>query len=226
MITLVITNKRSVGFAMSAVEFPDPYSETLEGVIAIGGKLSVENLVKSYSLGIFPWPHRGFPLLWFCPDERGVLDFKDLYLPTSFKKWLRKNTDNYKITINKAFDQVIKECRLQIRSGQQGTWITSAIEKTYTEMFFAGYAISVEVWNINKNQLVGGIYGVQSVRYFSCESMFFKESNCSKLALVAMVEYLASIGFTWMDIQMVSDVSQQFGGKLIPKKSFLQRIGV
>lgn len=211
---------------MSAVEFPNPYEETLDGVIAVGGKLSVDNLVKSYSLGIFPWPHPGYPLLWFCPDKRGILDFKDLHLPTSFKKWIRKEKKNYKITVNRAFPEVIRECRLQPRGGQAGTWITREIEKTYNEMFLGGYALSLEVWRLDSEKLVGGIYGVQSAKYFSCESMFFKESNCSKLALVSLVEHLSSMGMYWMDIQMVSDVSGQFGGKLIPKKQFLKRIGL
>lgn len=226
MITLDIIKKPRAEFAMSAVNFPNPYEETMDGVIAVGGKLSVDNLVHSYSLGIFPWPHPGYPLLWFCPDERGILDFQDLRLPNSFKKWLRKNQASYKVTINQAFAQVIRECRLQTRAGQKGTWITRDIERVYNELHLGGYALSLEVWNKSTLELVGGIYGVQSKKYFSCESMFFKESNCSKLALVYLVDYLASISMTWMDIQMVSDVSGQMGGKLILKEDFLRRIGV
>lgn len=223
---MAIIKKHLAEYAMSAVNFPNPHEATIEGIIAVGGKLSVETLIQSYSLGIFPWPHPGYPLLWFCPDERGVLDFKDLHLPKSFKKWLKKNKYNYEITINKNFLQVIKECRLQKRAGQSGTWITREMEKIYTELHSAGYAVSLEVWNKSTKQLAGGIYAVQSEKYFSCESMFFHESNCSKLALVSFVEHLVSLGHTWMDIQMVSDVSGQFGGKLIDKTSFLERIGV
>lgn len=208
---------------MAKIEFPNPkYTETLEGIILVGGKLSVENLIESYSLGIFPWPHEGYPLLWFCPDERGIIDFKDLHIPTSLKKWIKKNQDQIKVTVNQDFPEVIRECRSQKRKGQRGTWITDAIEKNYIALAKKGYALSVECWQ--GEELVGGIYGVLSKKYFSCESMFFKKSNMSKYAFLKLVEHLKELKLNWMDLQMVTDVSESFGAKYISKKEFLKRI--
>lgn len=212
-----------MGIAMSAVKFPNPRNDTIEGIVAVGEKLTVENLIEAYSQGIFPWPHRGYPMLWFCPDERGVIDFSDVNPPKSFMKWYRKNRDQFKITVNKNFSEVIKECKKQKRPGQDGTWITAGIEKAYCELNQKGHAISLEVW-LNE-ELVGGIYGVQSSKFLSCESMFFKVSNASKLALYELIQLLKSQGQTWMDIQMVTEVSGSFGGKLISKADFLNRIG-
>ncbi len=206
----------------SVINFPNPRGPTREGVIALGGTLTAANLIKAYSQGIFPWPHEGYPLLWFCPDERGVIDFAEITISSSFKKWYRSKASSFSITENKIFPEVVKQCRKQKRTGQQGTWINSAMETAYVELHKLGNARSVEVWQNEK--LVGGIYGVQSKKYFSCESMFFKVSNASKLALYELIQILKSEGQAWMDIQMVTDVSGKFGGKLISKNKFLDRI--
>ena len=211
-----------MGIAMSVINFPDPRGPTREGVIALGGKLTADNLIESYKNGIFPWPHEGYPLLWFCPDERGVLDFSDVHLPKSFLKWKRTKGAEFKITYNQNFSDVIKNCRKQKRPDQKGSWINTAMEKAYIDLHAKGAAHSVEVWL--GDEMVGGIYGVQSKHYFSCESMFFKVTNASKLALYELIEFFKSKNQTWMDIQMVTDVSGQFGGKLISKKEFLTRI--
>ncbi len=208
---------------MSALNFPNPRLPTREGVIALGGKLTPENLVLSYSQGIFPWPHEGYPLLWFCPDERGIIEFSEMCTPKSFEKWHRRNASQFLVTRNKDFSAVIKNCRQQIRAGQAGSWINNAMEKAYCQLHEMGKAHSVEIWH--NEILVGGIYGVQSEKYFSCESMFYKVSNASKLALFELIQILKSQQQTWMDIQMVTDVSGSFGGKLITKADFLDRIG-
>ncbi|MEK6627845.1 MAG: leucyl/phenylalanyl-tRNA--protein transferase [Bdellovibrionota bacterium] len=204
--------------------FSDPSRETIEGVIAVGGKLDPELLIYAYDHGVFPWPHEGYPLLWFCPDQRGVIDFNELHLPKSFKKWINKNRSQFTITINQNFHEVLKNCKTQKRLGQNGTWITNEIEENYTQLYKMGHAFSLEVWR--GDVLVGGIYGVQSEKYFSCESMFHKEDNVSKLALYELIVNLKSIGHTWMDIQMVTSVCNSFGGKLINKAEFLKRIGL
>ncbi len=203
--------------------FPDPRGPTNEGVIAIDGKLTVDVLIESYDLGIFPWPHDGYPMLWFCPDQRGIIEFKDVKPPKSFLKWYRKHRAEFTITFNTNFPAVIHNCKSQKRADQAGTWISSQMQKAYTQLHAAGHAVSLEVWH--KDELVGGIYAVQSQKYFSCESMFFKISNASKLALYEFILHLQNQGHTWMDIQMVTSVCESFGGKLIPKSEFLDRIG-
>jgi leucyl/phenylalanyl-tRNA--protein transferase len=205
------------------IEFPDPWTtETIDDVIVVGGVMTPENLIRSYKLGIFPWPHEGCPLLWFCPEERGVLDFNELHISSSLKKWIKKNSPHISVTVNQNFPLVIKECRKQKRPDQKGSWINGAIEKNYSELQKMGFALSIECWT--NDEMISGIYGVQSKQYFSCESMFFKVPNASKYAFIKLVEHLQNMGQTWMDLQMVTDVSGSFGGKYISKDEFLDRI--
>lgn len=209
---------------MSALnDFPDPrVADIIDGVIAVGGILDAPNLKLSYSLGIFPWPHEGYPLLWFCPDERGILEFDELHISKSLAKWIRKFEPLIKVTVNEAFSEVMHQCQQQVRAGQKGSWITSEIKQAYTQLYQQGGAISVECWL--DNELISGIYGVRSQNYFSCESMFFKKPNASKYAFIKLVEYLKQQGLSWMDLQMVTDVSESFGGKYIEREDFLNRI--
>lgn len=205
------------------IKFPHPLTtQTTEDVIFVGGELTVENLIQAYSLGIFPWPHQGYPLLWFCPEKRGVLNFEELHISRSLQKWIRKNEKSFEVRINYDFSAVIKNCRQQKRGGQKGSWINSAIEKSYTDLSHLGGALSLECYQ--SNELVAGIYGVKSKKYFSCESMFFKIDNGSKFAFLKLVEFLRSNGHTWMDLQMITEVSGAFGGKYISKFEFLQKI--
>ncbi|AZZ35941.1 leucyl/phenylalanyl-tRNA--protein transferase [Bdellovibrio sp. qaytius] len=209
---------------MSALnDFPDPLTtEIIDGVIAVGGDLDAPNLKLSYSMGIFPWPHEGYPLLWFCPDERGILEFSELYINRSLDKWIRKYGPLIEVTVNKVFPQVIVECQQQLRGGQKGSWITPEIIEAYTQLSQQGNALSVECWL--DGELISGIYGVKSKNYFSCESMFFKKPNASKFAFLKLVEHLETLGFTWMDLQMVTDVCESLGGKYISRAEFLERI--
>lgn len=233
------------------MKFPNPRHATEEGLVAIGGNLKVATLKQAYEMGIFPWPQEGLPLLWFSPDPRGVLDFKEFKVPTSLKKFLKKRKD-WVFTQNQAFPLVLAECRQQSRPGQSGTWITDEMEKAYLDFYKAGCVQSFECWD--KGELIGGLYGVEisiqeqitkknnskkittdsvllkppeaGKKIFSAESMFFKKSNASKLCLWKMVEYYQSLGLDWIDIQMVTPVTKSFGGKYISREEYLQRIGV
>ena len=204
--------------------FSNPRQQTMDGIIAVGGKLQPDLLIFAYNHGVFPWPHEGYPLLWFCPDERGVIDFDNLHLPKSFQKWMRQTEGQFEISLNQQFKNVVKQCRLQKRKDQKGSWINPAIERTYFELSKIGKALSVEI--LQNGKLVGGIYGVRSDKYFSCESMFHSVSNVSKLALYQLILHLQKQGLRWMDIQMVTSVCESFGGKLISKNDFLKRIGM
>jgi len=161
-------------------------------------------------------------MLWFCPDPRGVLDFAELHIPQSLKKWAKKNP-NLEFTRNQAFVEVIEACARQPRPGQEGTWILPEVLQGYKELFKAGYVRSLEAWQ--DGALVGGIYGVDVNGLFSAESMFFRRPNVSKMCLWKMIEILQSEGRTWIDIQMVTPVSEQFGGKYISRADFLRRLG-
>lgn len=203
------------------IEFPDPTQTLVEGIIHVGGELSVGNLYSAYSRGIFPWPHPGYPMLWFCPETRGVLDFHEFHVPQSLKKFKRKSS-SWNLTVNQAFDQVISECQKQVRPGQDGTWISTKMKKAYIDFFNAGCVLSVECWENEK--LIGGIYGVLVNGLFAGESMFFKKTNASKISFWFLVEHLQSLGHKWMDMQMVTPVTESFGGKYISREEFLSRI--
>ncbi|MGZ3769991.1 MAG: leucyl/phenylalanyl-tRNA--protein transferase [Bdellovibrio sp.] len=205
----------------SSVEFPDPRETLAEGIIAVGGKLDVGTLYAAYSKGIFPWPQPGLPMLWFSPEQRGILDFKDFRVPESLKRFRRKNPQ-IEFTVNKDFLQVIEECSKQPRPGQEGTWILPGMKKAYLEFFKAGFCMSVEVRE--NNILVGGIYGVLVEGVFSGESMFYKMPNASKLALWRLVEILASLGHKWIDVQMVTPVVSSMGGKYVEREEYLEML--
>lgn len=199
--------------------FPDPSLDYEEGLIGIGGTLEVPVLVEAYSKGIFPWPQEGYPMLWFCPENRGILKFDNFHIPGSLRKKL-KNYQSIRYTRNTCFSEVIKACSEQKRANQQGTWISDEMVKAYTKFHEAGYAHSWEVWD--KDELVGGGYGVLCEGVFSGESLFHKKTNMSKLALIQMVEDLGEQGLKWMDTQMVTPLLKAFGAEEIPKKLYLQ----
>jgi leucyl/phenylalanyl-tRNA--protein transferase len=205
------------------VKFPDPslLPEESDGLIYIGGNLGVETLVQAYSLGIFPWPlEEIYPLFWFCPEPRGVIDFNDLHLPRSLERLRRKNL--YRVSFNTAFSKVMEECARQPRPGQEGTWIVPSLLPAYEEFHRQGYAHSIEVWK--GEELVGGLYGVYVKGVFSGESMFHLEPNTSKIALVEMILKLKALGLEWIDIQMLTPVTELLGGHYISRRDFLLRL--
>jgi leucyl/phenylalanyl-tRNA--protein transferase len=206
---------------MRKIIFPPVESATEDGLVAIGGDLEVDTLTAAYQQGIFPWPISiEFPLAWFSPDPRGILDFSDLHLPRSFEKYLRKHA--YQITFNQAFDEVIRECARIKRKGQSQTWITPEIIMGYEKLFKKSHSYSVDVWKEDK--LVGGVYGVCFGEFFSGESMFSREENASKVGLYYLIKHLSDRGIKWLDTQMVTPVVESFGGKYIPRSSFLDRL--
>ncbi|MEK2644562.1 leucyl/phenylalanyl-tRNA--protein transferase [Bdellovibrio sp. BCCA] len=205
----------------SSVDFPDARDTLAEGIIAVGGKLDVGTLYAAYSRGIFPWPQPGLPMLWFSPEQRGILEFKDFKVPESLRRYRRRNPQ-IDFTVNKDFHQVIEECSKQPRPGQEGTWITPMMKRAYLEFFKEGYCLSIEVRE--NNIVIGGIYGVLVEGVFSGESMFYKKTNASKLALWFLVELLQSQGHEWIDVQMVTPVIGSMGGKYVDREDYLEML--
>lgn len=199
--------------------FPDPALDYEEGLVGVGGNLELSTLIEAYSKGIFPWPTEGYPMLWFCPNKRGILKFDQFKIPTSLKKKL-KSYKNIKYTQNKSFSKVIQACAEQKRTQQSGTWISDDIKEAYIKFHEAGFAHSWEVWE--NEDLVGGGYGVFCKGVFAGESLFHRKTNMSKLALIRMVEDLKSMGLTWMDTQMVTPLLSSFGAEEISKKKYLK----
>lgn len=188
--------------------------------MAVGGDLDPDTLAAAYRQGIFPWPVVGLPLLWFSPPARGVLDFADVHLPRSLKR--ARTHSSFRLTLDTAFAEVIRGCASTPRPDQEGTWITPAIESAYVRLHRLGIAHSAEAWA--GDRLVGGVYGVDVGGAFAAESMFYREPNASKLALLHLVDHLSSRGLDWLDIQVLTPHLGRLGAHEISRDTFLERL--
>jgi leucyl/phenylalanyl-tRNA--protein transferase len=198
------------------IEFPEVNLASSDGLLAYGGDLSVDRLILAYSSGIFPWYEQGEPILWWSPDPRFVLYPNELKVSKSLQKTILKN--EFQITKNKAFKDVIMSCAHAKRKGQPGTWITSEMMESYCQMHELGLAISVEVW-LNK-KLVGGLYGIDLNNGVFCgESMFSLVSDASKVAFVYLVK---NSNYKIIDCQIYTKHLESFGAKHISRDSFLE----
>ena len=205
-------------FLSDKLWFPSVETSSPEGVIAFGGDLSVERLLLAYKSGIFPWYNQGEPIIWYAPEQRMVLFPSELKVSKSTKKLLRKEV--FEVTFNQNFEEVIKQCKIISRNGQVGTWITDEMEQAYLQLHKFGHAKSVEVWL--KDELVGGLYGVDLGSVFCGESMFSKVSNASKIAFIYLVEKLRKEQYKIVDCQVYNDYLASFGAKEIPRAEFLK----
>lgn len=199
------------------LSFPPVETSQPDGLLAIGGDLSVERLLLAYKKGIFPW-YEGEYILWWCPDPRFVLFPDELNVSRSMKKLMKK--EKFDFTINTAFEKVIGNCKTINRKGQEGTWITDEVKKAYTSLHYNGHAHSAEVWK--DGELVGGLYGIRMGNIFFGESMFSKVSNASKFGFIKYVEYLKSEGVKLIDCQVYTEHLESLGAKMIPRKDFLK----
>ena len=207
---------------MALIHFSDPRSASFDGIVALGGSLSTTNLVRAYRRGIFPWPIDEYLLPWCCPEERAILEFKDLHVPRRLARVKRQLP--FRLTIDQAFGEVIVACAKVKRKGESGTWITAQMMRAYCELHKIGYAHSIEAWE--ENTLVGGLYGVDAGGAFSGESMFCYRSNASKLALLYLIEHLQKRGLDWIDIQMLTPHMEALGAKSIDRSEFLQKLSL
>lgn len=205
---------------MPRFQFPDPRDADSHGVVAVGGMLDPEVLVSAYRQGVFPWPVDGLPLLWFCPPERGVLEFAELHLPRSLVRARRATA--LRFSVDEAFPEVIRACADTPRPGQDGTWITPEITAAYIRLHQLGVAHSAEAWN--GRHLVGGVYGVDVDGAFAAESMFHHEPNASKLALIHLIDRLRSRGLDWLDIQVLTPHLERLGARAISRDAFLTKL--
>jgi len=197
--------------------FPPVTTADPEGLLAIGGKLSVETLLLAYRSGIFPWYNEGEPVLWWSPDPRFVILPGQLKISDSMNKLLTRG--DFEISFDNAFEEVIGRCSKIKRKGQHGTWISSEIKSAYVEMHKAGYAMSGEAWQ--NGQLVGGFYGVRLGNCFFGESMFSKVSNASKAAFITFAETFFNSGGKVIDCQVYTEHLESLGAEMIPREDFL-----
>lgn len=197
--------------------FPPVHLADKTGLLAIGGDLSTERLIKAYKNGIFPWYSEGEPICWYSPNPRMVLFPQKIYISKSMRKVLRSN--EFSVTFNKHFEKVIKNCKNSYRKDQQGTWITNEMEQAYINLYKKGIAKSVEVWK--KNELVGGLYGIDLQTVFCGESMFSKVSNASKVAFIHLAKTLHLKKYKVIDCQIYNDHLASLGAEEISRKKFL-----
>jgi len=200
--------------------FPPPDLAEDDGLLAVGGDLSVERLLLAYSMGIFPWYSDGYPILWWSPDPRLVLIPRELKVSKTLKQTVRQG--RFRVSTNEAFEKVIRGCATAKRKDEQGTWITEDMIKAYIRLHHAGHAHSVESWD--GDELAGGLYGVMMGRAFFGESMFAKKTDASKVAFAVYAEELARKGFELIDCQVTTEHLKRFGAKEIPRAEFLKRL--
>jgi len=200
-------------------DFPQPSKALREpdGLLAIGGCLSINRLLNAYRHGIFPWYNPGEPILWWSPNPRLVLFPNKLIVSRSLSKTLRKNS--FSVTFDQAFSAVIAACAESRKEGA-GTWITADINQAYNELHRLGIAHSAEAW-LNGN-LVGGLYGVAMGRVFFGESMFHTRTDASKVAFVSLVEQLKAWDYQLIDCQVHTNHLTNFGAEEINRSYFAQ----
>ncbi len=191
------------------------------GLLAIGGDLSVARLIRAYSQGIFPWYNPDEPILWWSPDPRAVLIPTEMRVSRSLDKSVRRG--NYGVSLDLAFDEVLNECSGP-RSRSRGTWLGSEMRDAYAELHARGYAHSVEVWR--DGALIGGLYGVALGRVFFGESMFSRASDASKLALYWLGQQLITWGFDLIDCQVGSAHLKSLGAIDVSRERFLNLLRV
>ena len=205
-------------------EFPDSCDALTEpnGLLAIGGDLSVERLLAAYRRGIFPWFSDDQPILWWTPDPRAVLFPAEMRISRSLTKTLRKNI--FSVSVDQAFTDVIAGCAERDTSsngqsdGHSGTWITKEMAAAYKKLYEAGHAHSIETWH--DGQLVGGLYGLNIGRVFFGESMFSRVADASKAALVKLITVCRATGIKLVDCQVASGHLARLGSREIPRTEF------
>jgi leucyl/phenylalanyl-tRNA--protein transferase len=203
------------------LSFPPVELASAEGLLAVGGDLRPERLLEAYRHGIFPWYNEDQPILWWAPDPRAVLFPDKLHISRSLKRSLRPG--QFTVTFDTCFREVMIQCAgPRPRYPEGGTWITPTMVEAYTALHVMGYGHSVETWQ--DGTLVGGLYGVAIGGAFFAESMFTRQSDASKVALVSLVRQLQTWGFHLMDCQQSSPHVMALGTEEIPRRDFLDHL--
>jgi leucyl/phenylalanyl-tRNA--protein transferase len=187
-----------------------------DGFVGLGGNLGPPCLLRAYSEGIFPWYNEGDPILWWSPDPRAIFELADFHVSRRLARTIRSG--RFGVTFDTDFQGVIRCCAIRA----EGTWITAAMIAAYERLHELGHAHSVECWH--EGELAGGVYGVALGAFFAAESMFYRATDASKVALAALVERLRSRGFELLDTQFVTDHTRTLGATEIPRADYLRRL--
>lgn len=216
LISQTLAFKNIMQYLNQDLWFPNVSKASPDGVLAIGGDLSVERLLLAYKSGVFPWFEANQPILWWSPNPRFVLFPEKLKVSKSMNQVLRNS--NYTVTVNKAFKAVIKSCSKIKRNGQNDTWITNNMIDAYIKLHELGYAKSIEVWR--DHVLVAGLYGVDLGNQVFCgESMFTTQSNASK---VGFITFIQNTNYKLIDCQVYTSHLESLGAEEISRDSFLK----
>jgi len=198
------------------IVFPPVNLAIKEGILAVGGDLSPERLLKAYSEGIFPWYSDDEPIVWWSPDPRFVLFPEGIKISRTMRQVISRNI--YTITFDRAFSDVIKSCSTIDRAHQYGTWITGEMREAYCRLHELGYAHSVEAWH--NGELAGGLYGLSLGRCFFGESMFARKSNASKAAFITLAQKLREMEFIIIDAQVYTKHLESLGAFDMPRDEY------
>ena len=202
------------------IGFPDPHLGEEDGLLAVGGDLSIDRLLNAYSFGIFPWySFREGYILWYCPMQRFVIFPKEIHISHSMRTFMNKT--DWEVTIDKDFVGVIKGCsKADGRYEQEGAWLGDDMIAAYTELNRQGFAKSVEVWE--DGTLIGGLYGVTLGKCFFGESMFSLEPNASKMALITLAQIFGEAGGKMIDCQFETPHLKSMGGRYISYEEYMR----
>lgn len=198
--------------------FPDVEKADDDGLLAVGGDLSPERLLLAYKNGIFPWFNEDSMILWWSPDPRMVLFPNNIKISKSMAQIIKSN--EFRITYNTQFEEVVNACSAIKRKGQKGTWITPEMKSAYLKLHQMGIAKSIEVWE--SDLLVGGLYGIDLGNVFCGESMFSKKSNASKFAFISLAKELQQKDYKLIDCQVYTAHLESLGAEEIPRKQFIE----
>lgn len=212
------SKENKIAFLSQKLEFPPVEKANSEGLLAVGGDLSPERLQLAYSSGIFPWFNEDSLILWWSPNPRMVLFPDRIKISRSMQKIL--NSNQFSLTQNSCFKEVIDLCTSVKRKGQQGTWITKDMKQAYLKLHELGLAKSYEVWQ--DKQLVGGLYGIDLGHIFCGESMFSLKSNASKFAFIHLAKELQLKKYKLIDCQLYTKHLASLGAEEIPRKEFIK----
>ena len=208
--------RASLPVGQSRYEFPPAALLPGDGPATAGGDFQPATLLAAYRAGFFPWPHPGIELLWFSPDPRAVLPVGGLHVSRRLARTLRQG--RFRVSLDGAFAAVITACA----DRAEGTWITQNYRRGYLSLHELGWAHSFEVWE--GSELAGGLYGLRIGRLFSAESMFYRRSDASKVAMVALNQWAVETGVELIDIQQLTPHTESMGAVEIPRAEYIERL--
>lgn len=198
-------------------QFPDPRGAGRTGLLGAGADFAPETIVAAYRAGVFPWPHPDEELLWFSPDPRAILPLGGLHVSRRLARTIRQG--RFRVTVDAAFAAVVDGCA----NRDDGTWITPGLRDAYVRLHDLGWAHSVETWTAD-GQLAGGLYGIGVGAMYGAESMFFRVTDASKVALAGLMAHAANIGLELIDIQVLTPHTARLGAIEVPRAEYLRRL--